>query len=59
MHPHFTSAFGPRDARSDPIAAMYGNQEAMDGFAQVMSGVVSPAEFFSEQNVGRIVTMAQ
>jgi flavin-dependent dehydrogenase len=36
------------------LAAVHGNQEAMDGFARVNSGVISPAEFFSEQNVGRI-----
>ena len=30
----------------------------MDGFARVMAGVTSPAEFFSEQNVGRILTQA-
>jgi flavin-dependent dehydrogenase len=36
------------------LAAVHGNQEAMDGFARVNSGVTSPAEFFSEENVGRI-----
>ena len=30
----------------------------MDGFARVMAGVTSPTEFFSEQNVGRILTQA-
>jgi hypothetical protein len=35
-----------------------GNQEARDGFARVMAGVTSPAEFFSEQNVGRILSQA-
>lgn len=37
------------------LAAMQGNQEAMDGFARVNAGVTSPAVFFSEENVGRIV----
>ncbi len=37
------------------LAAVHGNQEAMDGFARVMAGVTSPAEFFSEENVGRIL----
>ena len=38
--------------------AIHGNQEAMDGFARVNSGVTSPAEFFSEENVGRIFAAA-
>ncbi|MGH7725539.1 MAG: NAD(P)/FAD-dependent oxidoreductase [Candidatus Eiseniibacteriota bacterium] len=38
------------------LAASAGNQEAMDGFARVNAGVTSPAEFFSEENVGRILT---
>jgi hypothetical protein len=37
------------------LQAMHGNQRAMDGFARVNSGVTSPAEFFSEDNVGRIL----
>ena len=36
-----------------------GNQDAMDGFARVNSGVTSPAEFFSDENVGRIFAAAQ
>jgi flavin-dependent dehydrogenase len=36
------------------LGAVYGNQEAMDGFARVNAGVTSPAEFFSDENVGRI-----
>ncbi|HEU4541917.1 MAG TPA: NAD(P)/FAD-dependent oxidoreductase [Jiangellaceae bacterium] len=35
-------------------AAMHGNQEAMDGFVSVVSGAVSPVDFFSEENLGRI-----
>ena len=31
----------------------------MDGFARVNSGVTSPAEFFSEENVGRIFAGAR
>jgi hypothetical protein len=37
---------------------VHGNQEAMDGFARVIAGVTSPAEFFSEENVGRIMSQA-
>ena len=38
---------------------MHGNQEAMDGFARMFAGVTSPAEFFSEDNVGRIFATAR
>jgi flavin-dependent dehydrogenase len=41
------------------MAAMHGNQEAMDGFARVLGGVTSPAEFFAEENVGRILAAAR
>ena len=37
------------------LGAVHGNQEAMDEFARMNAGVVSPAEFFSEENVKRIV----
>ena len=37
------------------FAAAAGSQEAMDGFARVNAGVTSPAEYFSEENVGRIL----
>jgi 2-polyprenyl-6-methoxyphenol hydroxylase-like FAD-dependent oxidoreductase len=40
------------------LGAANGNQEAMDGFARVNAGVTSPAEFFSEENVGRIFAAA-
>ena len=37
------------------LAAVSGNQDAMDGFARVTAGVTSPAEFFSDENVARIL----
>jgi flavin-dependent dehydrogenase len=37
------------------LSAVSGSQDAMDGFARVIGGVTSPAEFFSDENVGRIV----
>ena len=40
------------------LTAIHGNQDAMDGFARVNSGVTSPADFFSEQNVSRILANA-
>jgi 2-polyprenyl-6-methoxyphenol hydroxylase-like FAD-dependent oxidoreductase len=36
------------------FGAVKGNREAMDGFAQVISGVRSPADYFSPENIGRI-----
>jgi flavin-dependent dehydrogenase len=41
------------------FGAMQGNQEAMDGFASVISGAVSPLDFFSEANIGRIFAEAR
>jgi 2-polyprenyl-6-methoxyphenol hydroxylase-like FAD-dependent oxidoreductase len=37
------------------FAAMRGNHDAMDGFARVLGGVTSPADFFAEEHVGRIL----
>jgi 2-polyprenyl-6-methoxyphenol hydroxylase-like FAD-dependent oxidoreductase len=51
----FTPA--PEEARQ-LYAAMAGKAEAMDGFVQVFAGVRSPADFFSDENVGRIMMAA-
>ena len=48
----------PLPQQQQLFGAMYGNQEAMDGFAQMFGNVISPAEFFSEENVGRIFAAA-
>jgi 2-polyprenyl-6-methoxyphenol hydroxylase-like FAD-dependent oxidoreductase len=40
------------------LGAAHGNPDAMDAFARVFAGVTSPAEFFSEENVERILTAA-
>jgi hypothetical protein len=40
------------------LAAVHGNQEATDAFARVNAGVMSPADFFSEENAGRILAAA-
>lgn len=37
------------------LGAVHGNSEAMDAFARVNAGVMSPAEFFSHENVERIL----
>jgi flavin-dependent dehydrogenase len=36
------------------LEAVHGNREAMDAFARVNAGVMSPAEFFSDDNVAGI-----
>jgi hypothetical protein len=36
------------------LAATAGNQSAMDGFASVVAGSLSPVEFFAEGNVRQI-----
>ena len=41
------------------LAAAHGNQDAMDGFARVNAGVTSPAEYFSDDNVARILAVAE
>jgi 2-polyprenyl-6-methoxyphenol hydroxylase-like FAD-dependent oxidoreductase len=48
----------PPPEKQQLLGAVHGNREAMDGFARVISGVTSPAEFFSEENVGRIFARA-
>jgi hypothetical protein len=40
------------------IGALAGNQEAMDQFARMNGGVISPAEFFAPDNVGRVFAAA-
>jgi 2-polyprenyl-6-methoxyphenol hydroxylase-like FAD-dependent oxidoreductase len=40
------------------LAAATGNQDVMDGFARVNAGVTSPAEYFSEENVAKILGAA-
>ena len=40
------------------LDAVHGDQDAMDGFARVGGAVTSPADFFSEQNVRRLLAGA-
>jgi 2-polyprenyl-6-methoxyphenol hydroxylase-like FAD-dependent oxidoreductase len=54
----FASMTPPPPEMQQLLAAVHGNQDAMDGFAQVFAGVVSPAEFFSDENVQRIFAAA-
>jgi len=55
---HFASFEPPPPEQQQLMAAMVGNQEAMDGFARIFAGTNSPADFFSEENVGRIFAAA-
>jgi 2-polyprenyl-6-methoxyphenol hydroxylase-like FAD-dependent oxidoreductase len=41
------------------LGAMYGDQEAMDGFARVIAGATSAAELFAPENVERLVSLAR
>jgi flavin-dependent dehydrogenase len=40
------------------FAAAHGNQKAMDGFARMNAGTISPAEFFAPENVKAIMAGA-
>jgi flavin-dependent dehydrogenase len=54
----FAKLTPPTPEMQQLMGAIHGNQEAMNGFARVIAGVVSPAEFFSPENVGRIFAAA-
>ena len=45
----------PPPERLQLLAAMQGDQEAMDGFVRVTAGAVSPAEFFCPASVEAIL----
>jgi len=38
------------------FGAMLGNQTAMNGFVQMNAGTISPAAFFSPENIGAIMS---
>ena len=40
------------------LAAVHGNQDAMDAFAGVVAGTVSPGEFFAPEHLGPIMAAA-
>jgi 2-polyprenyl-6-methoxyphenol hydroxylase-like FAD-dependent oxidoreductase len=40
------------------LAAIHGNQRAMDGFVQVNAGTISPADFFDPNNVAEMTAAA-
>ena len=41
------------------FGAIHGNQKAMDGFVQMNAGTISPAQFFSPENIGAIMAAAR
>jgi flavin-dependent dehydrogenase len=41
------------------LAAVHGNRKAMDDFARMNAGTISPAEFFAPENVNAIAAAAQ
>jgi 2-polyprenyl-6-methoxyphenol hydroxylase-like FAD-dependent oxidoreductase len=41
------------------LGAVHGNPQAMDAFAQMNAGTISPAQFFSPQSIGAILGAAQ
>jgi 2-polyprenyl-6-methoxyphenol hydroxylase-like FAD-dependent oxidoreductase len=51
----FASLEPPPAELQQVLAAVHGNQPAMDDFARVIAGMTSPADFFSEENVGLIL----
>ena len=55
----FAALQPPSAEEQQLMGAIHGNQEAMDGFARMFGGITSPAEFYSEANVGRIFAAAQ
>ncbi len=54
----FASFEDPPPEQQQLLGAIAQNQDSMDDFVRVQSGVISPPEFFSEENVGRIMARA-
>jgi flavin-dependent dehydrogenase len=54
----FASMQPPPPEMQQLLALVARNREMSDGFARVFSGVISPSEFFSEENVKRIFALA-
>ena len=48
----------PPPEQQQLFGAIQGNQKASDDFVKMVANVISPAEFFSEENVGRIFASA-
>jgi flavin-dependent dehydrogenase len=48
----------PRPEMHQLIGAIHGNQKAMDAFARMNAGTLSPAEFFAPENISRLTDTA-
>ncbi|MEO8575381.1 MAG: NAD(P)/FAD-dependent oxidoreductase [Gemmatimonadales bacterium] len=48
----------PSPEQQQLMGAISANQRSMDGFVQMYAGVVSPADFYSEKNVGEMFAAA-
>ncbi len=51
----FASLEPPPPDLQQLLAAVSRSAEAMDEFACVLAGITSPADFFSEENAGRLL----
>ena len=58
----FTTQVATQDPPSEQMRqlfqAIHGNQEAIDAFVRVNAEMMSPAEFFTEENIGKIFAAA-
>jgi flavin-dependent dehydrogenase len=54
----FASLDPPPSDLQQLLAAVSRSEDASDGFARVLAGVTSPAEFFSEENAARVLAAA-
>ena len=55
----FASLEPPPPEMQQLLGAVHGNADAMDSFASVIAGTVSPVEFFEPRNIGRIMVAAR
>jgi flavin-dependent dehydrogenase len=46
----------PPPEQQQLMGAIQGNQEAMDDFARMQAGTISPTQFFAPENVGKIMS---
>jgi 2-polyprenyl-6-methoxyphenol hydroxylase-like FAD-dependent oxidoreductase len=49
----------PDDGMQQLLAAIQGNQQLMDAFAQTYAGTISPAEFFAPENMNAIIAASK
>ncbi|MGH2759966.1 MAG: oxidoreductase, partial [Actinomycetota bacterium] len=49
----------PPPEQLEVMLAVMGNQQAMDDFARMQAGTISPAQFFTPENIGPIMAASQ